>query len=127
MRWSVSHHDSNVSSTEHRQIWPDCEEADKRKRYLVVGAGLQCLAFVDEVLTQDKKATFVIVDRHPAPGGHWNKAYPFVTLHQPSAVYGVNSKTLGKKFSRRHGLRCVGPRILALSTLSELQRFHVTL
>ena len=50
--------------------------------YLVVGAGLHSLSFVDELLVQNEAATFVIVDKHPAPGGHWNVAYPFVTLHQ---------------------------------------------
>ena len=28
--------------------------------------------------------------------GHWNDAYQFVTLHQPAAFYGVNSKVLGE-------------------------------
>ena len=42
--------------------------------YLVVGAGLHSLAFVDELLAQDQSATFIIVDSHAAPGGHWNDA-----------------------------------------------------
>jgi hypothetical protein len=37
----------------------------------------------------------VLADRRHAPGGHWNDAYPFVRLHQPSAFYGVNSLPLG--------------------------------
>jgi hypothetical protein len=36
-----------------------------------------------------------VVDRLGKPGGHWNHAYAFVTLHQPSAFYGVNSMELG--------------------------------
>ena len=36
-----------------------------------------------------------VVDRHPAPGGHWLHAYPFLRLHTPSAYYGVNSLALG--------------------------------
>jgi hypothetical protein len=36
-----------------------------------------------------------MVDRRHGPGGHWNDAYPFVRLHQPSATYGVNSRPLG--------------------------------
>jgi hypothetical protein len=36
-----------------------------------------------------------MVDRRHRPGGHWLDAYPFVSLHQPSAYYGVNSRTLG--------------------------------
>lgn len=39
--------------------------------------------------------TVALVDRQHAPGGHWNDAYPFVRLHQPSAYYGVNSVPLG--------------------------------
>lgn len=64
--------------------------------YLVVGAGLSSMGFVDELLTQDSNCTIVIVDKQPAPGGHWNIAYPFVKLHQPAASYGVNSEPLGK-------------------------------
>lgn len=63
--------------------------------YLVIGAGAMSMAFVDVLLKQDRKARVVLVDRHPAPGGHWNDAYPFVTLHQPAAFYGVSSASLG--------------------------------
>lgn len=63
--------------------------------YLVVGAGAMGLAFVDELVSRDKHAQIVLVDRRAAPGGHWNDAYPFVTLHQPAAFYGVNSEKLG--------------------------------
>ncbi len=66
--------------------------------YLVVGSGAVGMAFVDTLLTETD-ATVIIVDRYAAPGGHWNVAYPFVTLHQPSQFYGVASKELstGKK------------------------------
>lgn len=63
--------------------------------YLVIGAGAMGLAFVDTLLT-DTKATVAIIDRWHRPGGHWNTAYPFVRLHQPSAYYGVNSRPLGE-------------------------------
>lgn len=53
------------------------------------------MAFVDVVLRQDRAATFVIVDRHAAPGGHWNDAYSYVTLHQPAEFYGLVSTHLG--------------------------------
>ncbi|MGI8765731.1 MAG: NAD(P)/FAD-dependent oxidoreductase, partial [Gemmatimonadaceae bacterium] len=53
------------------------------------------MAFVDQML-RESDATFTIVDRRPAPGGHWNDAYPFVRLHQPSACYGVSSRKLGQ-------------------------------
>lgn len=61
--------------------------------YLVVGAGATAMSFVDTLLTETD-ARIVMVDRHHRPGGHWNEAYPFVRLHQPSAFYGVNSREL---------------------------------
>ena len=63
--------------------------------YLVIGAGATGMAFTD-ALVADSDATVVMVDRRHAPGGHWNDAYPFVRLHQPSAFYGVNSVPLGR-------------------------------
>jgi len=62
--------------------------------YLVVGAGAMGMAFVDTLLTETD-ASIVMVDRRDKPGGHWNTAYPFVRLHQPSSFYGVNSVVLG--------------------------------
>lgn len=62
--------------------------------YLVVGAGASAMAFVDTLL-DETDASVVMVDRLPRPGGHWNHAYAFVTLHQPSAFYGVGSRELG--------------------------------
>jgi NAD(P)-binding Rossmann-like domain len=61
--------------------------------YLVIGAGAMGLAFADEMLTRSD-AHITIVDRRHAPGGHWNDAYPFVRLHQPSVLYGVESREL---------------------------------
>jgi hypothetical protein len=62
--------------------------------YLVIGAGAMGMAFTD-VLMSESEATVTIVDRYHQPGGHWNVAYPFVRLHQPSSFYGVNSRKLG--------------------------------
>ena len=62
--------------------------------YLVIGAGAVGLAFADTLLAETD-AHITIVDRHGKPGGHWNDAYSFVALHQPSAFYGVNSVALG--------------------------------
>ena len=62
--------------------------------YLVVGAGATGLAFVD-ALVAGADVEVAVVDRQPAPGGHWLRAYPFVRLHTPSAYYGVNSLALG--------------------------------
>ncbi len=61
--------------------------------YLIVGSGAVGMAFAD-VIIEESDATIVIVDRYAKPGGHWNVAYPFVTLHQPSQFYGVSSKEL---------------------------------
>jgi hypothetical protein len=52
------------------------------------------MAFAD-VLLSETDAALILIDRHHRPGGHWNDAYPFVRLHQPSAFYGVNSRALG--------------------------------
>jgi hypothetical protein len=62
--------------------------------YLVVGAGASGMAFVD-TLVGGSEAEVVLVDRRDRPGGHWNDDYPFVRLHQPSALYGVASRRLG--------------------------------
>ena len=62
--------------------------------YLIIGAGATGLAFADTLL-QESDAHITLVDLHAQPGGHWNDAYPFVALHQPSAFYGVNSLELG--------------------------------
>ncbi|HXK25283.1 MAG TPA: NAD(P)-binding protein, partial [Myxococcota bacterium] len=70
--------------------------------YLVVGAGAAGMAFTDALITACD-ASVVIVDERHAPGGHWNDAYPFVRLHQPSAYYGVNSLPLGSERIDRHG------------------------
>lgn len=62
--------------------------------YLVIGVGATAMAFVDTLLSETQ-ATVTMVDRYHRPGGHWTVAYPFVRLHQPSAMYGVNSRPLG--------------------------------
>ena len=71
--------------------------------YLVVGSGAMGMAFTDVLLTETK-ANITIIDKHHQPGGHWNDAYPFVRLHQPSAFYGVNSKKLGNNSIDSTGL-----------------------
>jgi hypothetical protein len=70
--------------------------------YLVVGAGAMGMAFTDTLVTETD-AHVVVVDRGHSPGGHWNRAYPFVRLHQPSAYYGVNSRGLGSDSIDRLG------------------------
>ncbi|MEM1402581.1 MAG: NAD(P)/FAD-dependent oxidoreductase [Pseudomonadota bacterium] len=63
--------------------------------YLVIGTGAVGMAFAD-ILVNESDATIVMVDRYAKPGGHWNAAYPFVQLHQPSQFYGVSSRELSK-------------------------------
>ena len=71
--------------------------------YLVVGGGATAMAFVDTLL-DETDGEIVMVDRHDHPGGHWNDAYPFVRLHQPSAFYGVCSRDLGTNRKLPSGL-----------------------
>ena len=61
--------------------------------YVVIGAGASGLAFVDTIISESD-ATIIIIDNRHKPGGHWVDTYSFVTLHQPSSFYGVNSKEL---------------------------------
>ena len=71
--------------------------------YLIAGSGAVGMAFADVILTETD-ADMIIVDRHAKPGGHWNDAYPFVTLHQPSQFYGVSSKELSRGEKDKVGL-----------------------
>lgn len=87
--------------------------------YLVIGSGAVSLTFVDTLIEEDAEASFIIVDRYHAPGGHWNDSYPFVRLHQPSAFYGVASTDLGSnridQSGSNHGFYelASGPEVLA--------------
>ena len=95
--------------------------------YLVIGAGAMGMAFADTILTESDK-TVLIVDMHQKPGGHWNDAYPYVTLHQPSAYYGVSSKELSKGVIDSIGLNAglqdlaTGPEIMAY--FDEVMRYQ---
>ncbi len=71
--------------------------------YVIAGSGAVGMAFAD-VLVTDSDATVAIIDRYAKPGGHWNVAYPFVTLHQPAAFYGVSSRELSSGILERGGL-----------------------
>ena len=88
--------------------------------YLVIGAGAMGLAFADELLTRSA-ARITIVDRRHAPGGHWNDAYSFVRLHQPSLLYGVESRELAE-----YRIDASGPNkgYLTLAEGSEVVHFH---
>lgn len=75
--------------------------------YLVIGAGATGMAFVDSLLqgihlenknaagnSKDTPMKIVLMDQHATPGGQWHDSYNFVRLHQPSAMYGVESTKL---------------------------------
>ena len=92
--------------------------------YLIVGAGAVGLAFADTLLDEDPDCHITIVDKHAKPGGHWNDAYPFVALHQPSATYGVNSMELcpDRRDTRGHnaGMFPLAPHAEILAYYSKL-------
>jgi hypothetical protein len=71
--------------------------------YLIVGTGAVGMAFADTILTETD-ANIILVDQNAKPGGHWNAAYPFVTLHQPSSFYGVGSVELSSGRKDQVGL-----------------------
>ena len=72
--------------------------------YLVIGAGATAMAFVDTLLGEQPEATVLMVDRLHHPGGHWNHAYHWVRVHQPSAWYGVASRELASGEKDKVGL-----------------------
>lgn len=86
--------------------------------YLIIGSGAVGMAFAD-VLLSETDANIMIVDKHHKPGGHWNDAYSFVTLHQPSTFYGVSSLELSSgtisKVGPNEGLQelATGPEIMS--------------
>ena len=84
--------------------------------YLVIGSGAAGMAFVDTLISETN-AHVTLIDRHGKPGGHWNDAYSFVTLHQPSAFYGVNSTELGV---RRKDTRGTNRGMLELASGPEI-------
>ena len=88
--------------------------------YLVIGGGATAMAFVDSLLTESD-ADIIIVDRNEKPGGHWNFAYPFVKLHQPSQFYGVSSKELGTGQIDNEGSN---KGLYNLATLPEIQTYY---
>lgn len=78
--------------------------ADCETDYLIVGAGAVGLAFADTLIDEDPDCRITIVDKHAKPGGHWNDAYGFVALHQPSGTYGVNSTPFPSEHIETQGL-----------------------
>jgi len=81
---------NNSNSTE-KNMDKSILEAD----YVIIGAGAPSMAIADTLLNESN-STVIMVDRRHKPGGHWNDSYPFVRLHGPSLMYGVNSRPLGE-------------------------------
>lgn len=65
--------------------------ADLETDYLVVGAGVSGMGFVDAFGPRAGDVDITIVDTRSRPGGHWNDAYSFVRLHQPAVAFGADS------------------------------------
>lgn len=91
--------------------------------YLIIGAGAVGMIFADQLLTETD-ATIAIVDRHAAPGGHWNDAYPFVRLHQPATYYGAGSRPVGRDQIDATGLNAG---LYELPTGAEVRRYFADL
>jgi len=87
--------------------------------YLIIGSGAVGMAFADTLLSETD-ATIIMVDRYAKPGGHWNVAYPFVSLHQPSQFYGVSSKELSNGRKDKAGLN---KGLLSLASGSEVSTY----
>jgi len=79
------------------------------------------MSWIDTLLTENSTATVILIDRNLRPGGHWVHAYPFVTLHQPSCYYGVNSLPLAKTRDSR-GLEIFDCKDLA--TASDIVKYY---
>ncbi|MBC8769272.1 NAD(P)/FAD-dependent oxidoreductase [Arenibacter sp. BSSL-BM3] len=88
--------------------------------YLIVGSGAVGMAFADVILSETD-ANMIIVDKFHKPGGHWNLAYSFVKLHQPSAYYGVSSEDLGKDDTDKVG---VNKGLRHLSSGAEISAYY---
>ncbi len=66
---------------------------NKMYDYLVVGAGLTGMCFVDVILKYTD-ASVMLVDNKNGPGGHWFEPYKYVNLHQNADTYGIESLEL---------------------------------
>ena len=82
--------------------------APKECDYLVIGGGATAMAFCDSLLkgcqleNPTSLPSVVILDPHEQPGGQWIDSYDFVQLHQPSAMYGVESLALEPNGDKQH-------------------------
>mmetsp|Transcript_71612 Transcript_71612/g.108155 ORF Transcript_71612/g.108155 Transcript_71612/m.108155 type:complete len:655 (+) Transcript_71612:115-2079(+) len=113
--------------------------------YLVIGGGATGMAFCDTLLRyhpssasssskSDSNNTsnsninstllrVIVLDAHSQPGGHWNDAYDFCRLHQPSHMYGVESVPLEPTTV---SLEKVSEEVLHRATKHELLEYYRT-
>lgn len=82
-----TNHDEHEEDKKPEQLLLECD-------YLVVGAGASPLAFLDTLLIELPEAKVILIDKKNIPGGHWVDAYGYVRLHQPSVLYGLESRQL---------------------------------
>lgn len=73
--------------------------------YLVLGAGVDGLSFVDALLAQDHVCNVIIADRHSHPGGWVNDAPIFARFAASDTQFGVLSRRLDKAASAQHASR----------------------
>jgi len=92
---------TNYTATTFETGEKDNNDAPLQCDYLVIGAGTSGMSFIDTILTENPKATVILVDRNTGPGGHWQHVYPFCRLHQTSCNYGINSLKLGKSLDKK--------------------------
>jgi hypothetical protein len=71
--------------------------------YVVVGAGAMGMAFADEIFS-NSDCSITIIDKRPAPGGHWQDSYSFIVTEQPAESYGVNSQEFESTGANEEGL-----------------------
>ncbi|CAD7945772.1 unnamed protein product [Amoebophrya sp. A25] len=98
-------------SSEHQDVHAGEEFRLLHCDYLLVGAGAMGMAFVDEMVTlweqedpprtsSNRSCNIIVVDTLPEAGGHWlstdyrRPLFFRQQLHQPSCLYGVNSRRL---------------------------------
>ena len=70
--------------------------------YVIVGAGAMGMAFADEIFS-NSDCSISIIDKRPAPGGHWQDSYSFIVTEQSAESYGVNSQEFENTCANQEG------------------------
>jgi len=58
--------------------------------YVVVGGGFAGMNALRAIHHASPKSSVLCIDKNSQPGGSWNDYYPFVKLHTPHQMFGVN-------------------------------------